>query len=147
MNAVLLDTSIASLLHPKKKRSLNRADYEPHMRGQLLGLSFQSVAELWAWAEENNWGRNRREEMDAFLRRFFVVPYDLELAKTWARVSAHCKRNGRRLESGDAWIAATAVHYSLTLLTHDRDHLNLAIPGPNVISYWKPGPASPTPGH
>ena len=144
MNAVLLDTSVASLLHPKKKRAEDRANYEPHMRGQVLALSFQSVAELWAWTEENNWGEKQKEGMDAFLRRFLVVPYDIELAKTWARISAHCKRNGRRLESGDAWIAATAVHHKVTLLTHDRDHLNLNIPGLSVISNLDGGPTSQT---
>jgi hypothetical protein len=25
------------------------------MNGQVLAVSFQSVAELWAWAEQNNW--------------------------------------------------------------------------------------------
>jgi tRNA(fMet)-specific endonuclease VapC len=139
MNAVLLDTSVASLLHPKKKRAEDRAKYEPHMRGQVLALSFQSVAELWAWAEENNWGEKQKEGMDAFLRRFLVVPYDIELAKIWARISTHCKRIGRRLESGDAWITATAVHHELTLLSHDRDHLDLNIPGLSVISYLNGG--------
>ena len=146
MNAILLDTSVASLLHPKKKRSANLADYEPHMRGQVLALSFQSIAELWAWAEENNWGQKKKDGMDAFLRRFLVIPYDIELAKTWARICAQCKRNGRRLESGDAWIVASAVYHKLKLLTHDRDHLNLGIPGLSVISYLNPGPASPARG-
>lgn len=47
MSTVLLDTNIASLLHPKKKAAALRRRYEPHMRGQTLALSFQSVAELW----------------------------------------------------------------------------------------------------
>jgi len=55
MSTVLLDTTVASLLHPKKKQDALRAQYEPHMQGQILALSFQTVAELWAWAEENNW--------------------------------------------------------------------------------------------
>jgi hypothetical protein len=36
VGTVLLDTSVASLLHLKKKRSTLRAQYEPHMRGQVL---------------------------------------------------------------------------------------------------------------
>ncbi len=31
MSTVLLDTTVASLLHPKKKRDLLRAQYEPHI--------------------------------------------------------------------------------------------------------------------
>jgi hypothetical protein len=38
------------------------------------------------------------------------------------------------LESGDAWIIATAVHRRLPLATHDSDHLGLEIPKLEVIS-------------
>jgi tRNA(fMet)-specific endonuclease VapC len=58
------------------------------MKGQILALSFQSVAELWAWAEDNSWGDRQRAGLDAFLRRFLVIPYDFELAQIWARVGA-----------------------------------------------------------
>jgi tRNA(fMet)-specific endonuclease VapC len=110
MDAVLLDTTVASLLHPKKKRA------------------------LWGWAVENRWGKKNRQGLEAFLRRFLVVPYDFELAKVWAEVTAHCKKRGRRLEAGDAWIVATAVQRKLPLLTQDADHLGLGIPRLKVIS-------------
>jgi hypothetical protein len=38
------------------------------------------------------------------------------------------------LESGDAWIIATAVHRRLPLVSHDKDHLGLGIPKLEVIS-------------
>lgn len=135
MAAVLLDTTVASLLHPRRKGSALRRLYEPHMRGQILVLSFQSVAELWAWAEEKNWGERARRRLEGFLRRFLIIPYDAELAKVWARVSVLCRKQGRRLEAGDAWIAATAVHRQITLLTHDSDHVGLEVPGLDVVSY------------
>src|SRR5437763_457907 len=121
MSAVLLDTTIASLLHPKKKHQTLRAQYEPHLRGQILALSFQTVAELFGWAEENNWGVKQRAGLEVFLQQFLVISYDLDMAKTWAKVATHCKQVGRRLEAGDTWIAATAVRYQIPLLTHDRD--------------------------
>ena len=105
------------------------------MRGHVLALCFQSVAELWAWAEERNWGAAQRRGMDAFLRQFLVIPYDYELAKTWARVAARCKAQGRRLEAGDAWIVAAAVRHGIPLLTHDRDHTGLGLDGLNVVFY------------
>jgi tRNA(fMet)-specific endonuclease VapC len=110
MDAILLDTTVVSLLHPKKKGNPIRARYEAHMGGNILALSFQSVAEFWSWAEENEWGERQKAGMEAFLRMFLVIPYDFELAKVWARVNAQCKKKGRRLEAGDAWIVATAVH-------------------------------------
>ena len=135
MNVVLLDTTIASLLHPKKKSSPLRAKYEAHMRGQTLALSFQAVAELWAWAENNAWGGRAREGLDAFVRRFLVIPYDYELAKVWARVMAASRAQGRRLEAADCWIVATAVHREVPLLAHDRDMVDLTVEGLDVISY------------
>jgi tRNA(fMet)-specific endonuclease VapC len=136
MSTVLLDTTVASLLHPKKKRDVLRAQYEPHMQNQILALSFQSVAELWSWAEANNWGSRNREGLERFIQRFLIIPYDLELAKSWARLTVHCKRIGRRLESGDAWIAATAIRFRIPLLTRDRDHVGLKYPDLHVISYF-----------
>lgn len=135
MSTVLLDTTVASLLHPKKKQDALRAKYETHMKGKILAVSFQTVAELWSWAEENNWGSGRREGLDRFIRKFLIVPYDPELAKTWAQISTHCKRIGRRLEAGDAWIAATAVRFRIPLLSHDGDHVGLNHPDLHVISY------------
>lgn len=135
MDTVLLDTSVVSLLHPKKKDHPLRSMYEPNVSDRVLALSFQTVAELWAWAEENNWGDRQKAGMENFLRQFLVIPYDSELAKIWAKVSAHSKRNGRRLEAGDAWIAATAVHRRIPLVTHDRDYVGLEIEGLQVISY------------
>lgn len=46
MSVALVDTGVASLLHPKKRASTLRAQYAPHLVGQILALSFQSVAEL-----------------------------------------------------------------------------------------------------
>ena len=135
MSIVLLDTTVASLLHPKKILNTNRVSYEPHMVGNILALSFQSVAELWSWAEENNWGDKQKLGLETFLHSFLIIPYDSDLAKTWAKVKNHCKKVGRRLEAGDAWIVATAVHYKLTLLTHDKDLVGLSIPNLNVVSY------------
>jgi tRNA(fMet)-specific endonuclease VapC len=105
------------------------------MKGQILALSFQSVAELWAWAEKNNWGEKPRQGLEAFLRRFLVIPYDYELAQVWAKVTMLCEKQGRRLEAGDAWIAATAVHRTIPLLTHDRDFQGLNVPSLQIVSY------------
>ncbi len=135
MSVVLLDTTVASLLHPKKKGSGLREKYERHMKDRTLALSFQSVAELWQWAEANSWGENARRGLDAFVRRFLVIPYDYELAQVWAKVMEESKKDGRRFEAGDCWIAATAIHRKIPLLSHDKDFANRSIAGFNVITY------------
>ncbi len=73
--------------------------------------------------------------LEVFLQKFLVIPYDPDLPKTWARLSTHCKRIGRRLEAGDAWIGATAVQYKIPLLTHDYDQVGLDFPDLNVVYY------------
>jgi tRNA(fMet)-specific endonuclease VapC len=135
MSVVLLDTTVASLLLPKKKGTEIRGKYEKHMRGQTLALSFQSVAELWHWAETNGWGESARQGLDSFFRRFLVIPYDYELARVWARVMEKSRKEGRRFEAGDCWIAATAVHRGIPLLSHDKDFAGRSINGLNVITY------------
>ena len=139
MSTVLLDTTVVSLLHPKKKNNAIRASYEPHMKEEVLAISFQSVAELWKWAEKQNWGDKTKAGLDDFIKRFLVYPYDYDLAKIWAQVSSHSESIGRRLEAGDAWVVATAVHRKIPLLTHDKDMIDLKIPDLNVISYLDKG--------
>lgn len=138
MSTILLDTTVASFLHPGKKADETRARYASHLRGNTPALSFQSVAELWEWAESRRWNETRRRELDTFIRRFLVIPYDYELAQTWARVMAASRTEGRRFEAGDCWIAATAVHRNIRLLSHDNDFLNRSIGGLEVISYLEP---------
>jgi tRNA(fMet)-specific endonuclease VapC len=105
------------------------------MRGKILAVSFQTVAELWAWAEESRWGAPQRAGLEHFLSRFVVAPYSSDLAQTWARIMTQARRKGRRLEAGDGWIAATAVLYSAPLLTHDSDFVGLEIEGLEVVCH------------
>lgn len=135
MSIVLLDTTVVSLLHSKKRNEDLLNKYSVHMERQTLALSFQSVAELWSWAEAKEWGDEARHKLDLFLESFLIIPYDYPLAKVWARAMQFSRKEGRRLETGDCWIVATAVYRNIPLLTHDRDFLGLSISGLDVISY------------
>ena len=135
MALVLLDTSVASLLLPHRRPRPERSLYEPHLKGNTLALSFQSVAELWKLAEKNNWSTRRREALEAFIRRFLLIPYDYDLTRVWARLTAYEEQAGRSMDSADAWIAATAVHRELTLYAHDRDFIGRTFPGLTVVSF------------
>ena len=46
-----------------------------------------------------------------------------------------CRKNGRRLESGDCWIATTAVYLDIPLLTHDKDFKELPLENLKVICH------------
>lgn len=125
MGAVLLDTSVASLLHPKRAGAEARAFYEPYIRSQVLAVSFQTQAELWAWAEDGRWGPAMRAGLERFLTRFAVVPYTEQLGRTWARVMIQARRSGRRLEAGDGWIASVRRP-----VQHSTAHAGRRLPGP-----------------
>jgi len=135
LSRILLDTTVASLFLPGTRPRPERPLYEPHLVRHTLALSFQSVAEFWKLAEKRNWSARRRQALEGFLRKFLIIPYHHELARVWGRVSAEAERQGRRLEAGDAWIAATAVDRSLPLYTHDRDFLDRDLPGLTVVSF------------
>jgi len=133
LDDLLLETSVVSFFLPAKNRP-ERTLYEPHLEGRRLILSFQSVAELWLLARKNAWGKRREDNLRRFLGKFMVVPADAELAEAWADVTAACERLGRRLETADAWIVATALRFELPLVTHDRDQLILQELGGRVIT-------------
>ena len=135
MATVLLDTTVASLLHPRRAGSTQRALYAGDMQDKTLAISFQTVAELWSWAEENRWGTKARAALDVFIAQFVLVPYSAELAQTWARVMTHGRRVGRRLEAGDTWIAASAVLYRVPLLTSDKDFVGIDFEGLAVVCH------------
>lgn len=132
---VLIDTNVASFLHPRRRDRPEYALYLPEVLGKVVAVSFQTVAELLAWAKENNWGVAARANLEVYLHQFLVIPYDFELARIWARLRAHSQSIGQRLGIGDAWIAATAVHRGLPLITHDPDFRYVAYPGLTVICH------------
>jgi predicted nucleic acid-binding protein len=62
-----------------------------------------------------------------------ILTHTSDLAREWARVMVHARRRGRRLEAGDAWIAAAAVKYRVPLVTNDQDFTRLDLEGLSVI--------------
>ncbi|MCL6607648.1 MAG: PIN domain-containing protein [Geminicoccaceae bacterium] len=133
MDDLLLDTSVVSFFLPSRNRS-ERARYEPHLEGRRPIPCFQSMAELRLLARKNAWGDRREENLRRFLAKVLVVPADAELAEAWAEVTTASQKFGRRLETADAWIVATALRYDLPLVTHDRDQLILEDLGGRVIT-------------
>jgi tRNA(fMet)-specific endonuclease VapC len=113
---LILDTNIVSYL--LKKSDFVRP-YLSHLSGKLLFLSFISVGELFLWAESAGWGQKRLSQLEERLRNYVIVPYDHEIARSYARIAAERKRNGRPIDLHDAWIAAFAVRHGVPLVTHN----------------------------
>ncbi len=116
MDFIVLDTDVASFLFKQDTRGER---YRPHLVGRTPCLSFQTVAELYQWAETHNWGEKRRANLAQWPRKFVILPYDNGIAQAWARVRAECQRQGRPITAQDSWIAACAVRHNCPLLTHN----------------------------
>ena len=112
----LIDTSVLSLI---LKRDTRAAAYVPHLAGRIGVLSFITLAELYRWPEERHWGARRRAELARLLEPYEVVYPDEALCRRWAVMAAELRRAGRPVPFADSWIAATAIHLNLALVTHN----------------------------
>lgn len=120
MSMVVLDTDVWSFVF---KRDSRAERYRVHLEGNVLYVSFQTVAELYQWAETANWGEKRRAKLQEWLRRFEVLGYDDATAQIWARIRAERDRQGHSIAAQDAWVAACALRHGYPLVTHNAtDH-------------------------
>jgi predicted nucleic acid-binding protein len=100
-----------------------------------LVLSFQTIAEMRFGALKANWGEPRRSRLEEFFASFYILEYTDQLATCWAEIMHEARRVGRRLEAGDAWIAATARYLDAPLLTDDKDFSVEACPSITVYRF------------
>jgi tRNA(fMet)-specific endonuclease VapC len=84
--------------------------------------------ELEQWALLANWSASRVEWLRLFLARCVIVPSSHDLVLKWAEAMVAARKSGRRIETADAWIAATALLYDAPLLTHNKSDY-LGVPG------------------
>jgi predicted nucleic acid-binding protein len=118
MNAAIVDTDVVSMLFKADTRALA---YRSHVAGRLLGISFMTLAELDRWPLERDWGQRRKLDLAQYPTRYTVLPVSRELCSKWAEVTFAAKRRGRPIQTADAWVAASALHYQVPLITNNRD--------------------------
>ena len=131
MTHVVVDTDVVSFLfkkHPIGKR------YAADVVGAVPLISFMTVAEMERWALQHAWGTQRIEWLRIYLSRFTVVPSSPDLCLKWAAVMVAAQRAGRRIETADAWIAASALLYEAPLITHNAGDY-LGVRGLRLISH------------
>jgi predicted nucleic acid-binding protein len=116
MTPIVLDTDVVSFLF---KRDSRAERYVLYLRNRQWLISFMTEAELEQWALLSNWQPKRIEWLRLFLAKFAIVPSSRDLVLKWAEVMVAARRSGRRLETADAWVAATASLYDAPLMTHN----------------------------
>jgi predicted nucleic acid-binding protein len=105
-----------------------------------LYLSVVTIAELKRGAERLPAGR-RRKALETWLHRDILLRFerrilaiDVAIAETWGRVTARCEDIGRPIGSIDAFIAATAELYDLTLVTRNDSDFRTVVK--SVLNPW-----------
>jgi predicted nucleic acid-binding protein len=132
MTPCVVDTDVVSFLFKSDHRA---QPYLPLLRDRKLLVSFMTEAELEQWILLAKWGADRIWRFRAFMNRFASVPSSRDLILQWAAVIAAARANGRRIDAADAWIAATALLYGASLVTHNaKDYLGV----PNLIVLSRP---------
>lgn len=128
--AVVVDTDVVSYIIKGDTRG---ALYQPHLASQIVTISFMTLAELERWTLIANWGARRQQQLKTHLRRYVVQHSNVQLCRRWAETMDNARRAGKTVGVADAWVAATALHLQLPLVTHNRDHFT-NIAGLIVIS-------------
>jgi hypothetical protein len=120
----LLDTNVVSeWLKPQPNAGL--VGWLANTDENQTFLSVVTITEL-RYGIERLAAGNRRRRLDEWLReelllRFEgrVIPVDIEVAEACGRLVARSEALGRPMEPRDAFIAATAEVYGLTLVTRN----------------------------
>ena len=131
MSVILLDTNVVSFLFKGDSRANL---YTVHLQGQQLAVSFMTVAELYQWAAVRQWGTSRLTRLEQSLREYYIIlAFDLVLCQLWGEIRAERRAIGNPISPEDAWIAATALHYNISLATHNPTDFE-DIEGLNIIT-------------
>lgn len=136
----LLDTNVVSEpLRPHPAVSV--LSWLHGMDEDRLFLSVVTLAELRGGVERLAVGA-RRTRIQEWLENEVPVRFekrilsiDAAVADVCGRITAHCQDLGRPIEAMDAFIAATAQVYDLTVVTRDVSHFQAA--AKSVLNPWQ----------
>ena len=133
MTEIIVDTDVLSFLF--KNHPIGQL-YDADVSGHAAGVSFMTVGEVERWALQYRWSPQRVQWLRLFIERFTVVPSSPDLCRKWAGVMVAAQAAGRRIETADAWIAATALLYDVPLVTHNGSDF-LGVPGLKLIFHGR----------
>jgi len=128
---ILLDTDVFSyLMKPGDPRG---DSYRSHVARRMNAISQITLGELLFGAAWRNWNAARLADLRRKLRDVVILPFDTEVCEDYARVKVAILSSGRVIADNDLWIAATAIRYSIPLLSNNRRHFE-DVPGLVLIS-------------
>ena len=115
---VVLDTSVVSLF---LRNAEEAAYYRSEIEGLRAVISFQTREEALFGAIRREWGARRMNDLLQHLNQYEMVGAPIELVAISANLRNERERAGRKLNTADAWIAATALMLDCPLASDDGD--------------------------
>ena len=122
-NVIVVDSCVVSYLFNGTGPA---AFYADQLLGENLIVSFQTLEEIRFGALKHNWGAQRWNEMERHLSQYDVIWPNPALVEISAQLRRERERAGRRLNTADAWIAATALLLERPLASHDGDFVGIS---------------------
>jgi tRNA(fMet)-specific endonuclease VapC len=106
-----------------------------------VAVSSITVGELLLGTHLAEDANRERAKVEAFLRPIQVLPFGREEAVHWAKLDATLRRQGSRIETEDAIIAATALASGMTLVTGNAAHFG-RVKGLRIVDWELKPPAA-----
>ena len=97
------------------------------------GISIISLAELYDGLVGATDPERDEQRLNDFLDSIEVVPLEDAVCRIFAQERYRLRTSGLPIDNLDLFIAATAVHHGLTLLTNNRRHFE-RVRGLNIVS-------------
>lgn len=121
----LIDTDrVASYLNGRS----DAVELLSSLRHDGLAISIITYGEIYDGIYASNDPHGNERAFLLFLRRVEVLPLTRTIMKRFAQIRGQLRRQGQIIGDPDILIAATALQYSLTLVTRNRRHFG-RIPG------------------
>jgi tRNA(fMet)-specific endonuclease VapC len=135
MATIMLDTDVFSYITGSNRSKA--LPYRQHIAGHTITLSFISVGEQYTGFHKQislgRWPATKLGKLEANLQLVTIVPYDIEVCRTYGYIKAAMENRGLTVAPNDLWIAACARRHSLVLVTNNRKHFQ-NIPELTIVS-------------
>ena len=140
MSGYLLDTNVISELTKPRPESRVVSWFQATSE-DLLYLSVFTIGEIRKGIDSLPRG-NKRALLESWLANDLVLRFagrilevNLDIAERWGLISAQAKIAGAPIAVIDGLLAATALHYNLTLVTRNTKDVRVA--GINTLNPWQ----------
>ena len=119
MTAFLLDSNVCIACLRRKPWALKALG---GVTPASVAISAVTLGELHLGVHLADHPELEASKVQAFLRPIQVLPFGAEEALAWALLEARLRKQGNRIETEDAMIAATALTMGRTLVTGNTRH-------------------------